>query len=62
MSKVNIEIGRCTGCGLCVDECPNGVFELDEEAFKIKRIAEENCTDCFVCVENCPSGCLTVKE
>ncbi|NHI92299.1 MAG: 4Fe-4S dicluster domain-containing protein [Candidatus Lokiarchaeota archaeon] len=62
MSNVKMEIGRCTGCGVCVDECPNNVFELDEEKFKIKRIAEENCTDCYLCVESCPSGCLSIKE
>ena len=62
MSKVKIEIGRCTGCGICIDECSMNVFELDEEKFKINRVAEENCTDCFLCVENCPSGCLTAEE
>jgi ferredoxin len=29
--KVTVDKDRCTGCGLCVDECPD-VFEMDEDA------------------------------
>ncbi len=29
--KVTVDKDLCTGCGLCVDECPD-VFEMDEDA------------------------------
>jgi NAD-dependent dihydropyrimidine dehydrogenase PreA subunit len=25
---VEVDARRCTGCGICIDACPQGVFEM----------------------------------
>lgn len=60
---------KCTGCGICEINCPNGTIEviskhiLKEEGKK-KRIIDKNiyrigmCTFCGLCVKTCPSNAL----
>jgi len=53
-----IDPERCTGCGICVEVCP-------QEAIKVYDIAEvdgEKCTDCGTCVEECPNEAITITE
>lgn len=50
--------GKCTGCGMCVEVCPHGVFTLQgKRAFITDR---DRCMECGACVKNCPSGALSV--
>ncbi len=51
-----IDKEKCTGCGICVDACP-------QEAISLKDIAEtdaEKCTDCGTCVEECPNDAISM--
>lgn len=49
-----IDVDRCTGCGDCLEACPNGVFELDEAAGKT-RVAVP--TNCVVLCDKCAGLC-----
>ena len=43
---------RCTGCGLCRDQCPNHAIRItDEGKAETDRLA---CTVCGACAEICP--------
>jgi len=60
---------KCTGCGICAINCPNGTIEvvsktitnedgknrktLDKHIYKL-----EMCTFCGLCVKTCPSNAL----
>lgn len=60
---------KCTGCGICELNCPNGSIEiisdsiLNEEGKK-KRIIDKHiyhldmCTFCGLCIKVCPSNAL----
>ena len=49
---------RCTGCGICVQQCPNGVHGRD--AAGNLTIDERGCVNCQRCVACCPVGALKV--
>lgn len=56
-AKVNPE--ECTGCGICVDECPATAIELKNEKAKVD---EDECTDCGTCVDSCPNSAITMEQ
>lgn len=60
---------RCTGCGICETNCPNGSIEVISDRIELadgkkKRIIDKHiyhlgmCTFCNLCVKTCPSNAL----
>ncbi len=60
---------RCTGCGICETNCPNGSIEVISDRIELpdgkkKRIIDKHiyhlsmCTFCNLCVKTCPSDAL----
>lgn len=41
----------CTGCGLCVRECPEGAIGTD-----CRTVDPDRCIACFRCIRRCPVG------
>ena len=56
----------CTGCALCVKDCPADALELirldDKNKRFVIRYAVDRCTFCGQCVENCRFNCLTMSD
>lgn len=50
----------CKGCGLCVEFCPTGVLELDDNDHPIVAHPEK-CTACHWCDTHCPDLAIVVK-
>ncbi len=59
--KPEINADECTGCGICVDECPNECLELDEEDVA-KLVKAEICDGCATCEESCPTEAISMTE
>jgi len=57
MSLPVVDANTCTSCGTCVDECPNGCYDLEEVAVLARP---EDCTECGICVDACASGAITM--
>lgn len=64
---------RCTGCGVCQINCPNGSIEIitqqiTTEDGKKRKILDkhiyrlEMCTFCALCVKTCPSKALAFGQ
>lgn len=55
----------CTGCGLCVTDCPAQALELIMLDKKAKRFVltyhVDRCTFCAQCVTSCRHGCLAMS-
>lgn len=63
---------KCTGCGICEINCPNGSIEVISKTIvedgKKKRIIDRHiyrlgmCTFCALCVKTCPSNALAFSQ
>ncbi|HYW94201.1 MAG TPA: 4Fe-4S binding protein [Bacteroidales bacterium] len=64
---------KCTGCGICEINCPNGSIEIitdtiETEEGKKKKIIDKHiyrlsmCTFCGLCVKTCPSNALDFSQ
>lgn len=62
MPSVSVNTSKCSGCGKCVDICPEKVFELvrDGERLISKVAAEDRCFACMACALKCPQTAITV--
>jgi len=49
----------CDKCKRCLEECPYGVFHLDEEGFPVPDGLF--CRGCHVCVGSCPRQCIVTQ-
>lgn len=47
----------CTGCGVCVDVCPNGAISLQNG---LAQVRDDVCTGCGTCVPPCPAGAIAL--
>jgi len=50
----------CSGCGNCVEICPNEVYILQGD--KSDPIRPEDCIECWVCVKQCPAESIELRE
>jgi len=64
---------KCTGCGICEINCPNGSIEIISKTIitedgKKKRVIDKHiyrlsmCTFCALCVKTCPSNALAFSQ
>jgi NADH-quinone oxidoreductase subunit I len=64
---------KCTGCGICEINCPNGTIEVISKTIitedgKKKKALDKHiyrlgmCTFCALCVKNCPSDAIIFSQ
>ena len=51
--------GKCSGCGICTEVCPHGVFDLS--GGKARIIEKDSCIECGACALNCPAKAIEVN-
>lgn len=61
--KVNVNQELCTGCGVCVESCPEA-FEMagDKAKAKAPEIAQELAQNCKNAASDCPVEAISVAE
>lgn len=60
MKPNRIDFNKCTFCKLCLKQCSNHVFNVDEKEKKITIIEDIGCINCGHCIAICPTGALSV--
>ena len=58
MAQIAVMERRCTGCGLCVKNCPFGGIELKSGRAELTA----GCRVCGICVKNCPEKAILKLE
>lgn len=59
---VEIDLGKCTGCGLCVGACPAITLEFVDRKPRTKKPPVNECAFCGDCAAICPVGAITLKS
>lgn len=61
--KAKIDENLCTGCGLCVDTCPE-VFKMDDSLAKVivAKVPENVWNTCREATDNCPVEAIAIEE
>ncbi|HOP86551.1 MAG TPA: mercury methylation ferredoxin HgcB [Syntrophorhabdaceae bacterium] len=57
---LKLDTSRCIGCGMCIEVCPHGVFEMNGRYVRIKM--QDACIECGACSINCPASAITVDR
>ncbi|MDE6183438.1 MAG: 4Fe-4S dicluster domain-containing protein [Rikenellaceae bacterium] len=63
--RVDIDIERCKGCGVCVASCPVSVLSLSPKVNSrgynyAMAVRAEECIGCASCGIVCPDSCITI--
>jgi NAD-dependent dihydropyrimidine dehydrogenase PreA subunit len=57
---INIDEKTCTGCGLCIPDCPEGALQLIDG--KARLVSDLFCDGLGACMGTCPEGAISVVE
>ena len=61
MGKMKVDPEKCTGCGLCIENCLFRTWEMGKD--NVPRYKEGwACFSCYNCMVACPTGAISVDE
>jgi NAD-dependent dihydropyrimidine dehydrogenase PreA subunit len=57
---INIDEAKCTGCALCIPNCPEGAIQILDG--KARLVSDLMCDGLGACLGHCPEGAITIEE
>jgi ferredoxin len=57
---ITIDEEKCTGCGLCMPNCPEGALQIIDG--KARLISDLFCDGLGACIGHCPEGAISTEE
>ena len=57
---ISIDETKCTGCGQCIPDCPEGALQIIEG--KARLVSDLFCDGLGACIGTCPEGAISVIE
>jgi Pyruvate/2-oxoacid:ferredoxin oxidoreductase delta subunit len=57
---IKIDEKKCTGCGLCIPNCPEGALQIIDG--KARLISDLFCDGLEACIGHCPEGAIAIEE
>ena len=58
---VQLDLELCKACGVCIELCPDKVFDRDKLGFPVLA-REEACRQCLLCELHCPDFAIEVRR
>lgn len=59
-SIIKIDEEKCTGCELCIPNCPEGAIQIIDG--KARLVSDLMCDGLGACLGHCPEGAISVEE
>ncbi len=56
---ITIDQNKCTGCGQCVPDCPEGALQVIEG--RARLVSDLFCDGLGACIGHCPEGAITIE-
>jgi 2-oxoglutarate ferredoxin oxidoreductase subunit delta len=60
-SPVRLDLELCKACGICIELCPDAVFDRDRLGYPVLARPEE-CSRCLLCELHCPDFAIEVQR
>jgi NAD-dependent dihydropyrimidine dehydrogenase PreA subunit len=57
---IHIDEDKCTGCGLCIPNCPEGAIQMIDD--KARVISDLFCDGLGACIGHCPEDAITIEK
>jgi ferredoxin len=57
---ITIDEEKCTGCGMCIPNCPEGALQIIDG--KARLVSDLSCDGLGACLGHCPEGAITVEK
>jgi len=57
---ITIDEGKCTGCGECIPNCPEGALQIIDG--KARLVSDLFCDGLGACIGHCPEEAITIEE
>ncbi len=59
-SIIKIDEEKCTGCGQCIPNCPEGAIQVIDG--KARLVSDLFCDGLGACIGHCPEGAISIEE
>jgi len=60
-SPIQLDLSLCKACGICIDLCPEQVFDRDALGEPVVARAGD-CSQCLLCELHCPDFAIEVRR
>src|SRR5512137_1763485 len=60
-SPVQLDLELCKACGVCIELCPEEVFDRDKLGYPVLA-RPEACSRCLLCELHCPDFAIEVRR
>jgi 2-oxoglutarate ferredoxin oxidoreductase subunit delta len=60
-SPVQLDLALCKACGICIELCPEHVFDRDKHGEPLVA-RPEDCSQCLICELHCPDFAIEVRR
>ncbi len=60
MYVITVDLEKCTGCGECVNMCPNEVYKIEGGKAVVGKT--DDCSNCQSCTSVCEPQAIVISE